>query len=252
VTALTPADVREAFRLVHELCELADDPFNWNLRLLEGLERLTESTRSMAYVIPLNLDPGAIRLSFMLSHSFADEWLNYIDFGDVTDQPHTPAIMARLGSDFTLSRQQLVTDEVWYASPFVHTVAHPVGWDQFIVSMRVADVAGSIHCLSVVRPPGEPAYDARDCAIAHLVHDELARLWRRPVVEQVDAMPKRLGETLAAIRRGLSRKEIAAELDISVHTVHTYEKQLFNQFNVRGRGELLAKLSRSICPWLPR
>lgn len=239
-------------RLLHDLCELRTSPFQWNLRLLEALERWTGSTQSMAYVIPVGLDPGSINFSFLLNHNLADEWLDYLDLGDVTDQPHTPAVMQRLGSDFTVNRQQLVSDDVWNESPFVKKVAHPTGWDQFILSMRVVPTPGCIHCLSLSRPPGAERHDERAIGMVSLIHDELARLWRRPAAVRVDSLSKRLAETLAAMRRGLSRKETAREMGISVHTVHTYEKQLFAAFGVSGRGELLAKLSRSIAPTLPR
>ena len=84
------------------------------------------------------------------------------------------------------------------------------------------------------------------------LHAELAHLWRKPEAVEIDELPKRLLETVAGMRRGLSRKEIAADLDISPHTVHTYERQLFDRFEVTSRGELLARLARAIRPSLPK
>src|SRR5258706_6058610 len=50
----------------------------------------------------------------------------------------------------------------------------------------------------------------------------------------------RKSQTLDALLRGLSEKQIAAKLGISRHTVHIYVKQLHVQFGVSSRGELLA------------
>jgi DNA-binding CsgD family transcriptional regulator len=47
-------------------------------------------------------------------------------------------------------------------------------------------------------------------------------------------------QTLDALLRGLSEKQVARELNISQHTVHIYVKQLHAQFGVSSRGELLA------------
>ena len=41
---------------------------------------------------------------------------------------------------------------------------------------------------------------------------------------------------------GLSEKQVAALLGISIHTVHTYTKAVYTRFNVHRRGELLSWL----------
>ena len=50
----------------------------------------------------------------------------------------------------------------------------------------------------------------------------------------------REGEVLEWLKRGLSEKEVAEELRVSPHTVHTYVKGLFRLFDVRTRAELMA------------
>lgn len=51
----------------------------------------------------------------------------------------------------------------------------------------------------------------------------------------------RLSQTLEALLAGDSEKQIAQKLSISPHTVHVYVKQLYKNFNVSSRGELLAR-----------
>ncbi len=48
-------------------------------------------------------------------------------------------------------------------------------------------------------------------------------------------------DVLHLLLRGMSEKEVARELGVSTHTVHTHVKKLYTQFNVSSRGELLAK-----------
>jgi DNA-binding CsgD family transcriptional regulator len=53
---------------------------------------------------------------------------------------------------------------------------------------------------------------------------------------------------LTAIRQGDTRKAIAQKMGISTHTVHTYEKSLFEKAGVKTRGELLATATRLLRP----
>ena len=55
------------------------------------------------------------------------------------------------------------------------------------------------------------------------------------------ALPPRLERTLHGILRGHSEKQIARELAVSPHTVHSYMKDLHHRLGVTSRGELLAR-----------
>jgi DNA-binding NarL/FixJ family response regulator len=59
----------------------------------------------------------------------------------------------------------------------------------------------------------------------------------------VDALglPPRMAQILRSLLAGASEKQIALQLAISPHTVHTYVKQLHKRLDVSSRGELLAK-----------
>ena|SRR5712691_11288691 len=53
-------------------------------------------------------------------------------------------------------------------------------------------------------------------------------------------LSRRAQQTLFALLRGLSEKQIAIQLSISRHTIHVYVKQLYETFEVHSRSELLA------------
>lgn len=61
--------------------------------------------------------------------------------------------------------------------------------------------------------------------------------------EAVDALglPPRMAQILRGLLAGGSEKQLARNLAISPHTVHTYVKQLHKRLDVRSRGELLAR-----------
>ena len=54
------------------------------------------------------------------------------------------------------------------------------------------------------------------------------------------SLSPREAEVLEWLKHGLSEKEVAEELGVSTHTVHTYVKGLYRVFQVRTRAELMA------------
>jgi hypothetical protein len=250
---LSSEDVQFCFRLVHELCELGEDPYAWNTRLLEALlERLPDVRLSIACVIRAkDFNPAAIQLPLNVSTTGNGVWDRYFDQGDVRDQPNTPWMMARLGTDFAVTRRDIVDDATWYGSAFFKRVCEAGGWDDMLASQVGIASMDTVHGISFGRAPGVRS-TPYEVELLRTVHAELAHLWRKPEAVAIDSLPKRLVETISGMRRGLGRKEIAEELGISPHTVHTYERQLFERFDVRGRGELLARLARTIRPALPK
>jgi DNA-binding NarL/FixJ family response regulator len=51
-----------------------------------------------------------------------------------------------------------------------------------------------------------------------------------------------MSQVLQLLQRGMSEKQVAAELEVSPHTVHDHVKALYRAYGVGSRGELLAKL----------
>ncbi|XXX81759.1 helix-turn-helix transcriptional regulator [Sorangium sp. So ce134] len=78
--------------------------------------------------------------------------------------------------------------------------------------------------------------------LVNVFHEECGFLHRPPEVPAalLAGLSPRLRDALRGLARGLSEKEIAAELRISPHTVHDYVKALHRHFGVQSRGELLA------------
>lgn len=249
---LSADELRQIFRLTHELCELGNDPVQWNMHLLQSLGRLIDAPYGLAAVLPLQFNPSSYQCTLTVHHCLDDVWIEYIDTADCSDNPETPGVMQRYGTDWTCTRRDLVDDATWYQSPFYERISQAAGTDDHILSQVCVQSQGQIHHLAAMRAPGAPYFNQREVAIVRSLHAELAHLWQKPESVEIDSLPKRLLETVAGMRRGSSRKTIANELGISAHTVHTYERQLFERFKVTSRGELLARLARAIRPTLPK
>lgn len=65
-----------------------------------------------------------------------------------------------------------------------------------------------------------------------------------PLVVPPEPLPPRQAAVLDGLCRGLSEKQIAAELGMSPHTVHDHVKRLHLRFGVQSRGELIARALR--------
>jgi DNA-binding CsgD family transcriptional regulator len=66
---------------------------------------------------------------------------------------------------------------------------------------------------------------------------------------RLGGLSPRSRRVLEALLKGMSEKEAAAALDLSIHTVHEYVKQIYRTLGVCSRGELLARwVSQALPP----
>jgi DNA-binding CsgD family transcriptional regulator len=245
-------DTRAVYRIIHELCELGADAHAWRAHLQCRILALVDATMASGYVMRLTLDPASIKPGVELGVQTGTNaaWQAFLAKGDLTENPLTPHIMARFGADFTCTRQELIDDATWYSNDFYTRVCLPSDWDQSLHSQVCINPPGVVDGLGLCRRPGAPPFGPREVAVVRLLHQELAHLWRKPDPLGVNALPKRLRQTLHCIRQGLGRKQIAQQLGLSAHTAHVYEKTLFGKYGVTGRAELMALLGSSIRPAL--
>ena len=233
-------DVRAAIRLVREVCELGDDMQSWRIHLLTELRRLIGAGICVNYFHRLPMDSSDFRPKLYLDVEAPPEWHAYIGNADLDDNPMTPGMMQLVGRSEVRSEDQLCTRNQWYSSVHFNQVCRPLRTNHQLASLTPLPSGRIFSCLGFGRFLGDPAFGARERTLVHLVHTELALLWKEPAPANGSALPRRLGETLALIQRGLSEKQIAVQLGLSRHTVHDYVKQLHRRFNVCTTAELVA------------
>ncbi len=56
---------------------------------------------------------------------------------------------------------------------------------------------------------------------------------------RIGSLPPRAQPVLVLLRLGLSEKEVAVNLQLSIHTVHEYVKLIYKRFGVSSRAELM-------------
>ncbi|MDI3283722.1 LuxR C-terminal-related transcriptional regulator [Polyangium sp. 15x6] len=168
---------------------------------------------------------------------------SYVQSGERTaEDPSLPELAARAqGPVCTFTRAELVEDRAWYGSAHVQELRRPGDSDDFIYSMHRSS-GEPARVISLHRPWGERAFSERERQLVAVFHEECSFLHEPPGVPaaRLKGLSPRLQETLRVLARGLSEKQIAAELGLSQYTVHDYVKTLHRHFGVASRSELLA------------
>jgi DNA-binding CsgD family transcriptional regulator len=244
-------DVRALLRLLGEVRELGSSPSAWRAHLASSLQRLCGCRATLV-----------LELVFPATHPPTDHWharrsiANLADFGDsgvdaegrqrfyedILKYDHAAedtlnALVPLYGTRYTRSRPELVGDERWYRSSIANQQFRAHDCDHFIVS-TVPVSPDTCASLALFRAWGDRPFDAREQLLVDLLHEELGRDW---LAAQRPPVSPRQREVLELLHRGASEKEVAATLEISLHTVHDHVKALHRAYGVRSRGELLAR-----------
>ncbi len=104
----------------------------------------------------------------------------------------------------------------------------------------------SNNCISgigIYRHWSSPPFSKREAKIADIVMNEVAWLheqgWPWESALQVPQLSRRRRLALNLLLEGLTRKEIASKMEVSLHTVNEYIKHIYLFFGVHSHAELL-------------
>ena len=236
-------DLRALFRLEGELCELPRGSEQQRRHALEGLTALVGAQVAIWGIFGnLARAGGFIREAVHVGWSGAHERQLYVDYlreGQLRlPDPCIQRIARAVDRPVcTLMRAQIMTTGEWYRAEHVHEYRRAAGIDAFLHSVRAHPDAG--YVISLHRPWGGRAFTERERRLVDFFHNESRALAPR---EPTAALAPHLDKTLRALLRGLSEKQVAAELGLSPHTIHEYVRSLYRRFGVASRAELFVRL----------
>jgi DNA-binding CsgD family transcriptional regulator len=247
--AIRYEQARELLRLVNEAHETA--PQARAHHLIAGLRSIVGAA-SAGCVIDVDFSPaGKGRSSGVALAGWDDAALRsfaIVEQRGSTFHPAVRALMKRTpkakGSVVTATRERLVGDRGWYGSPFVEGYLSRSCLDQGLFSSFRIESGDVVSGLGLYREKGDPPFSEADVALVELFHVGCGRMLRdaaRPVDDPIRvALPRRAREALDQLLKGLSNKEIAANMEISQFTVNQYTKLLYRHFDVSSRSSLIA------------
>ena len=241
-----PAEkVRHLLRRFQEL--LGDDP---DIELL--LERDIERPQGPIIIERITVGPTFDRIE-PRPHSVVQA---VVEESEPILRMVMPYVLKNRRTPSTLDAREDVGDEEWF-SQLKERYLEPHGWVNFLVGSWAASNDRMVM-LVLVQREDQPAWgeDARRLlqlmlrAVAPLVDREMFNDEAAPAVAaesdpnailEGKDLSGRQTDVLHLLLRGMSEKEVARELGVSTHTVHTHVKKLYTQFGVSSRGELLAQ-----------
>ena len=149
----------------------------------------------------------------------------------------------KCGRHLTRLRQQ-IDQENHFPKTEVYRLWREADVAPLIISMRKLS-NGQASAVTLFRNFDRPLFDERDNRIVHIMlnsapwfHDGAPQKHPR---RRLGALSPRLHTVTNLLLQGMSRKQVAAELGISVHTLNGYIKDLYARFEVHSQSELIRR-----------
>lgn len=259
-------DLRRVYALVEECRSLGDDAYSWRTRAMELLIELLPAQvaigneiadlRDLAEKGWEGVPPGAparsnrtgpIRIGFA-GRAERDAWEAYAEQTPVRRTPEFTTLLKASAPSVTRSRRQIWDDASWYRSHAFNERHKLAGIDDYIIS--ICRIPGTRRSSSIWmhRATGDAPFGRREWYLLDLAHRELARHIGGPIASTLQPTPatltRRQNEALEMLLAGMTEKQAAASMGISVPTVHEYVQAIYKHFGVHSRGELAAHFIR--------
>ena len=250
-SALPEPDVRRLVNILGEVAAMDPDPDARRIHLMNQLAELLGTHTWVWCVAPL-LDPGKQPV-YLYQHTAGFdperksrffEAVEHPDSGEMTT-PLAEAMIAA-GSQVTRHIEQIVPRERFANSP-AQPLWTAAGIGPILISLRPVPGYG-VSCTGFYRPVGAPMFTDRETRIAHIILSEVPLLHEAGMPHAssrtLPQLPPRCRLVINQLVHGMSRKEIASHLGLSINTVHGYAKQIFKHFRVHSQSELIARFTR--------
>jgi DNA-binding CsgD family transcriptional regulator len=230
VAALPGGHAEKKRFLMEGLCKMVGaDAWIW------GLSCQREPDKPQVYVSMINggfTDEGFVKLLQAIEHPEMVAIANRFFVELQTESTH-----------LTRSRFQITTPEQLMKSG-AHQAWKEANIGATILSLRPLD-AKSSSAIALYRHFGRPEFTPRESRIAHIILAEVPWLheqgWPEDRGVQVPMLSKRQRLALNLLTLGHSQKEIASQMQISMHTVRDYIKDVYRVFNVHSQAELMGR-----------
>jgi DNA-binding CsgD family transcriptional regulator len=235
--------------------------------MLAALTRLLNAPVAAAFTLQQpDVEPaiiGMIETGFASPaqrQAFADEF-SAQPFRDPFSRAALTRFTRTQADTMTLLRIDATDDSAWASDAHVITHRRRTGLGDAILSLHRASERGMLYALYIFRhavtepPHGSPPAGAdivaaarftpRERLLLDTAHRGIATFYRSEEstrrTSPAASLTPRLRETLEYLLTGLSERQVALKMSLSIHTVHDYVKTLYTHFGVSSRSDLLIK-----------
>jgi len=238
--------VRALVALLREVWEIHQSGADPTAHASAGLLRLVGGDAGGFVLAPspnAPEDAGMIKLT-LAGFSASDEaevCSFYQRDGDPPTDHAANALMYVQTQGVCLRRRELVDDDTWYGSDFV--IDYRRRWrldDSVYGSLRAAN--GNYAGVGCFRAWGSKPFSDEDCELIQSLASGCSGLMFSGATEV--RLSRRQQQTLQHLLSGDSAKQIAAKLQLSIHTVTEYIQSVYRAHDVNCRAELLMRVLR--------
>lgn len=230
--SLAAPDTADLLRLANDLHRLPAHPTARKQQFLDGLAKLTGAVAG-ACIVSHDDDDGESAVSVTLTSN--------------TSRSASPPKAARgkpRDAERRIEPHPLVR-QIRRSMGFKRNDAGPALDRGVLCSVVRLDRPRTSAGLALARRHGDHRpFSQRDALLVALFHHEMRWIYQfdLPLMSpDVMQLSPRARQTLQSLLAGLSEKEIAGHLGLSLNTVHHYVKQLYRHFHVTSRSQLLAR-----------
>jgi DNA-binding CsgD family transcriptional regulator len=243
---LEEKDVRDMVRLVGEVAALPGGHNAKKLFLMRGLCKLIKAD-AWGWMLSCQRDPDKpqIYVSF-LNGGLTEERLAKVLHA--IEHPDMVGVAAKFFQEIKEKQTHLtrhrfqITDREYYEKTGAHLAWKEANIGPTIMSLRpLDDVSSSV--IALYRFYNRDEFSDRDSRIAHIVLSEVAWLhelgWPEDRGITAPTLSRRQRLILNLLCLGQSRKQIASNVGISIHTAQDYIKQVYRHFSVNSQPQLM-------------
>jgi DNA-binding CsgD family transcriptional regulator len=235
-------------RLIGEVVALAGGHAEKKRFLMDGLCGLIGAD-AWAWALSCQRDPDKPQVyASVLNGGLSDE--NLVKLLQAIEHPEMVAITAKFFNEveerkahLTRLRFQIVDKEKYLLSEAL-LAWKAAGLGPVIMSLRPLDERSS-STIAIYRHYNRDEFTSRESRIAHIILTEVPWLheqgWPEDRGVDVPKLSKRQRLTLNLLILGRTRKQIASNMEISVHTAQGYIKDVYRIFRVSSQGELMSR-----------
>lgn len=236
-------------RLVGETVALRGDHAQAKRFLMDGLLRMVDAdcwAWTLGYLHP---DKPPIYVSIQHGGFSPEGFAKYIH---AVEHPEMQELTAPFSREIMEAEGQVtrLRQEIDGKNRFEESAAYPV-WieadlEALMLSAKPLDRA-STSLIAIYRRAGRPLFNERERQIAHILLSEVPWLhatgWPEDFGVQTPTLSRKKRLVLHLLLEGNSRKIVADQLELSVHTVCDYVKEIYQTFGVRSHAELMRRFT---------
>ena len=245
-------DARAMVRLVAAVTVLQTDHATAKRSLMNGLKEMIGADCWVWALGYLHPDKPPVYASYL--HDGFDE-LRFARYLQAVEHPDMKVLMEPFTRELMTRKSQITRtrDEIDFAGGNVSAAA---GVNSFWLAADIGPIilsARSLNdqCVSIIaiyRPAAEPMFDERERKIAHILLSEVPWLhaagWPEDFGVRTPALSRTRRLILNLLLEGHSRKMVADQLGLSIHTVSDYVKDIYRNFDVQSHAELMRRFTK--------